>query len=412
MWWLELRRSPALLALVTMAIAGIGMLQIRLPIAVGVPSALGSAISVAVIVMGPLAGGFCAYAVSARVSAYDGQRRHSWARPDAAVRLATLLPIGAATAFAYLGVATFATIRSVVATGVWPWPSYVLLGLGVLFTDAAIGAIAAMILPNPRATPIVVVVGLLLLNRALPIPLSGPVSLTLDPRVVAVYLLAAALAWTLAIFAPISAATGRRNPPVRRPLAIGLTVVALVGVLSATAVAGTSAQQLRDPTGQYTCDRGVCVWNDHAAHLPTLVAARARLATLTAHGFAAPPAFAEEGLPQPEDLYVLNGSGMPGFRLPPDWMVIYGMALEVETRTVGNACMPNDREQAHQHTIASYELTEWLTRLAADGPQPADVHGGPPIDTAAIDALRTRPMAEQLAWAHTRLRTLTSSPCR
>ena len=411
MWRLEIRRSPAFPSLVVLVAAGWAMTHLRMPVAIGVPPALGNAISVSVIVMGPVAGACCAFAAARRLSSLSNGRALGWARSDAAVRAGTLLPMLAATVLAYLLVALAATVTSVTFNGAWPWPSYVLLGLGALLAHSALGALAGVVAPSPRATPIVVLAALLLLGRLIPIPLSGPVYLTPDARAVAAYLAVGVALWAVALWAPVSPVTARRSPP-PRVLAVAATLALLGPALAVTAGTGSTAQLLRDPDGKAVCDGGVCVWAEHSDHLPALTAARERLAELHRHGFAAPPRFAEAGLPQPESLEVITWSGGPaGLTLPPDWLAMEAMAREVKSRTTGDVCPPKDASVADAFTVASWSLTAWLTRVAASSSQPGDLHGGPPIDVAAIDRLREQPLADQLAWADEQVRILTASPC-
>lgn len=403
---LEVRRSPFRFFVPVLLLAEFAMLFGRQTAWIGVWPQAGAAVSTSALVTGPLSAGAAAWIgarwvnIGLRDQVLAGTR--SWWRPQSGL-VASILTY-AVGAYAIGALAAEAISWNAAGPGVI-WPGYVLLGLTTVVSSVGLGVLAGTVFPSRFFTPIAATLAMYIFQGLRHLPIDGPVFLQIQALPLAANLFFAALVLVAAVLVRPRAFEAHRTVR-NHVLAVG-SVLGIALSFAATQALGV-VQAARMPPATLTCagTPKVCVWPEDVTYLPALENAAARLAATTPDVLHAPSAYYEHGLrPQQEQ----NGNA---FRLPPLWFAVGDMATTSLYASMSPFCLPTDQSQLDDWTRAYQEASEWLSRVAIGGPRPADIGGGPPlVNQGELDALLTRPAAEQDNWLRERLTLIAEYHC-
>ncbi|WP_416873726.1 hypothetical protein [Kitasatospora sp. SC0581] len=328
------------------------------------------------------------------------------------------------TATLVYGTAVYACGALVAAAVSWSeagpgflWPGYLVIGLTVMTGCAAAGQLVGKTIRSTFLAPSVAGLGSLAVLAWVGSPhafglfvLSGSPQAQAAPAAVALRVGLALAAAGLALTLP-DWWQARRS--VLFQARSGLAAVGFGALLVALVAAAPQAgrvQVSRSAPAQPLCTTTtpkLCIWPEERKYLPKLASLSDRIALLPAGLFVVPDTFYEQGLRGPAHQYtdfpISEGSV---------WTVAESISIQILSATAPPRCKNLTEANTERMVKASWELGRWLNVTITGGPQPDDVHGGPPgLDTASIDQLAGAPQAEQISWVNERLSVLREMPC-
>ncbi|WP_425955750.1 hypothetical protein [Xylanimonas sp. McL0601] len=411
MWWIELRRSSLVWAIVPLAVGWVWLTFSRSQMWLGAwPAATANAAAptgYAVIVLGALV---AAEAARRRVNA-----------PAAALRLsrhgmlavAMQLSVGVVLSLIPMAVALAAvTIRN---AGSAPpghlWWSYVTFA-----TVALVAALSAAHLIGSAgpSVPIAALAGAgagYIVPAYADIPLNAPPNLGLSTTRLWVLVTIAVVALICAALVPSIAtmASPGRTHTLGRTLAGACAVAGVVAVVFAPAAGPIQvARPVPEDPVCSTARPRVCVWPEHAAYLPLLTPVAARIAQAADGVLTVPDTFLEEGLS--DNAYAPNTFS---WMAPRDgvWSAAEGMGGDVlNTTSSANNCWPDNDADWNRLRALTSQLSYWLAARGYGANRPGTYHGQFQDAAGAIGALQLDEH-QQAAWATDILKQSAQVPC-
>ncbi len=409
---IELRRSPLRLWLPLLIAVDLAVLWLRPHTWVGVWPEASAAAQLPTLYLGLALGAGAAWNAGRIARSDVDELLLQMPRPVWQRELLTFVGSWTYGVIAYVaGVAAVALASMSTPAPGFLWPSYLLLGLAMITQCTAVGHLAGRLLRSRFAAPLVAF-SVVFLNVAvrdgqdhLFYVLSGAVQLHVSAVAVAARVfVAAALAALAVTVIPLAERKEAGRRPVRYvPSAV--TAIVVVAAIGLVATAGPLRRE-RVPPSHPTCTNGiprVCLWPDDAKYLQTTTAMASRFSSLPTDLMTVPTTFYEAGLrPQtagPTDFSTLFGT----------WSIAQNMTFTVTGTVVDAANCTVKQSDQEKYFAAAFSLDQWLSERVFGGPQPADIHGGPPgLDREAIHAVEQQPLDQQFSWARERVTTMRS----
>ncbi|NUK54097.1 hypothetical protein HRW14_28265 [Streptomyces lunaelactis] len=118
----------------------------------------------------------------------------------------------------------------------------------------------------------------------------------------------------------------------------------------------------------------------------------------------APKSFHEEGLRDDQGTRFLLLDGEL-------WFVGESMASRIVHESSPPYCEATNANAENRRDKAYMELIAWTTIHIMGKVQPVTVHGGPPVDKAAVARVAKRSIEQQHAWVRERMRIIKETPC-
>lgn len=298
------------------------------------------------------------------------------------------------------------------------WPSYFLLGLSMVLLCVGLGHTMGRLLP-PITSSAVALGGWLLVNVILTdssaghdyfYVLTGPVELRVSPAALTTRLIAGIAVCALAIVvvprAERPALRRRHDPrPARTAAALGVVAVASALVLVTVPLQVSRAAPARPSCTANGPTVRVCLWPDSAKYLPAVAKMAQRVQALGQDVLSVPRTFYQLGLRPPSQQTQDDFTTDFG-----RWSIASSIGTQIYNASSPEIICPNLTEQQQKKFFqAAFDVSDWLSAYVYGRPRPSAVNGGPPgVNQAAITSLLGKPVAEQKAWAKTRLATQTT----
>jgi hypothetical protein len=306
-----------------------------------------------------------------------------------------------------IGAVVAAAVSASVAGPGFLWPTYFLLGAALLTASVAVGHLAGRLIKSRFVAPIVAL-PVIFLNVNWRIGkdhvlyvLSGPVDVEISKAALTARIVFAGCLMAMAV----TAVPRNTGPAVRRARLrhVPVLVCALLALASFFGLYLSGPLRVdRTPPSRPVCSDAkprVCVWPEDRKYLNEAALVAERLSGLPTDLIKLPDAFYEQGLrPGP-------GSQTDFSTRFGTYGIADGLASSALTATLPKECNV-DGANSERYSSAVLELQVWLTIRAFGGARPADIHGGPSVDTDVIARIVIRPDSEQAAWAQEKLDTI------
>jgi hypothetical protein len=316
-----------------------------------------------------------------------------------------LVPIAVGAAAAYA-----VSVGSAGPGGIWY--GYLLVGVALIVSCAAVGHLAGRLSPSSVVTPIIAglvcFVAIVALGQSDGLlVLTGYPNLEPSSAAVTLHLVVASVLVAVAIVVPQQ--RGQRFGPRWAPLAItGVGLATLVGCAVLVDQAGP-VQVLRRPTNNMRCSDGAhvfCVWPEHHRFLGVFQQMTDRLDAVPTALVQANPISYELGLRGPEhdleDFSLLEGQ---------PWQAAFGVAVQNIGKSFETLCTAASPELSDKRSEMIWELVTWLAvRIYGDG-QPSALQGGSGVDMNEMIALTRQPEEVQAKWFSARKDAVDQTPC-
>ncbi|WP_219105685.1 hypothetical protein [Austwickia sp. TVS 96-490-7B] len=321
----------------------------------------------------------------------------SWWR----VWLSLTWPLGSGILIGWAAMVLTAQLRLGIHRGQWLYISYVTLSLFVLLEALALGSLMGSLLPKRPFAPIIALAGYyLLISQVFAPPLSARVEMILDPaKVIWHGVMAMSLLIAASSFRPLG-----YWPSLSLHLRNTLMTFFVALMLVTGSVQASDISRPREVSEQsVACSSHFCVWPEHEKYLSTLESGYMRLSSNKPQWLKQPSHYRERG--------ITKASGDHSFSIPPEWAAWASMADAMISATQGTGCLDQKHLDLDKYSQAYMELSYYLTVQGSGNFQPADVHGGPPIDVKSISEIALGQKGDQKTWLAERNQILTQGRC-
>lgn len=402
-WLLELRRSPALLLSPVLVAAGL-LAVFGDRTWIGLWAETEGAAGKASILLAPLAAAIGAVTSSTWVTSGAAALRATAARPLSRQQFMRVSPLLLVTATAYVLCSVVAWIVSWTAAGPWiPRTGYVALGLFFVLFATSFGYLVGLLVPSLIVAPFAAMLGMLLGQAFLRVPLGDFVQGAVPLRALAVVALGAVAATLLATFLPPrvpAAVAWRRWTSARTYAAAAMSYVIVGALVAVVALTRGPAQIPRQPNPSCAgVTPKICLWPDHESLRGDLDMAVTRLRDQLPSGVRLPVDIRERGL-----------GGTYGMTMPPLWFAYATIASQVMEASFNPGCLPPEGRARDAYVRNYHELLVWIILVENGGPRPKGLGGGPPdVDIAAIEALLSQSAQTQHTWAAERVAAVSAT---